>query len=121
MCKDTNIYLVGTLKQQIKWTHDYVNFMQQVLGYHKQFMLFVGTMGYESEPAVNELEKGCLYKLDKDKEIHTMVEGVSISNGLAWTADNTVMYYIDSIPRHVYAYDFDQASGSICMFEINRA
>ena len=41
------------------------------------------------------------------------VPGVSISNGMGWSLDNSTMYYIDSLPRKVYSFDFDLASGMI--------
>ncbi|XP_053395487.1 regucalcin-like isoform X2 [Mercenaria mercenaria] len=51
--------------------------------------------------------------LEVDGTLKKHKEGVSISNGLAWTADNKTMYYIDSIPRKVFAYDFDINTGNM--------
>ncbi len=57
---------------------------------------------------------GCaLYRLDGDGSLHTMLEGVSISNGIVWTADETTMFYIDTPTNCVQAFDYDAASGNI--------
>lgn len=69
-------------------------------------------MGHETTPGQPERDTGRLYSLDKTviAEKHSPV---SISNGLAWTADNAVLYYIDSVPRQVFAFDFDLANGNV--------
>ena len=58
-------------------------------------------------------EMGSLYSFELDGTIRKHKEKISISNGLAWTADNKTMYYIDSLPRKVMAYDFDLATGTM--------
>lgn len=75
--------------------------------------LWFGTMGQENVPAVVEENQGTLYSLEVDGSIKKHKEGVTISNGLAWSADNKTMYYIDSIPRKVFAYDFDIKTGTM--------
>jgi hypothetical protein len=61
-----------------------------------------GTMGIDRFPDYPELEQGSLYCLHNDGSIKKLMDKVSISNGLAWTADNKHMYYIDSLPGRVY-------------------
>ena len=58
-------------------------------------------------------EKGSLYRLDPDLSVHTMLTGVSISNGIVWTADRKTMYFNDTIPGTVTAFDFDNETGDI--------
>ncbi len=58
-------------------------------------------------------EKGSLYRLDPDFSVHTMLTGVSISNGIVWTADHKTMYFNDTTPGTVTAFDFDNATGEI--------
>jgi sugar lactone lactonase YvrE len=70
---------------------------------------WVGTMRLDSA-FTNE---GSLYCLDLDGTIHKRLEGVSISNGLAWSQDQATMYYIDSPTREVAAFDYDVSSGMI--------
>jgi len=73
-------------------------------------------MGTEKAAAVVEKEQGSLYCLYTDGTIKKHVEKVSISNGLAWSADNKTMYYIDSIPRCVYAFDYDIENGTLSKY-----
>ena len=70
-------------------------------------------MGYEKSPAVVDLEISSLYSLDIDGQLRTQLTKISISNGLAWSSDHKTMYYIDSIPGKLYAFDFDIATGTI--------
>jgi sugar lactone lactonase YvrE len=62
----------------------------------------------ETEP-----ELGALYCLDTDLQVQRKVEKVSISNGLAWSADEKTMYFIDSPTRQCVAFDYEKASGAI--------
>jgi sugar lactone lactonase YvrE len=57
--------------------------------------------------------KGSLYRLDPDMSVHTMLTEVSISNGIVWTADLKTMYFNDSTPYTVTAFDYDNLTGNI--------
>ena len=70
-------------------------------------------MGIEVIPAHPEPHQGSLYSFELDGTIRKHKEKVSISNGIAWSSDNKTMYYIDSVPRKVCAYDFDLATGTM--------
>ncbi len=54
-----------------------------------------------------------LYRLNTDLSVHKMESGITISNGIGWNPDNTVMYYADTLAYTVFAYDFDPADGRI--------
>ncbi|CAN8001321.1 unnamed protein product [Ixodes hexagonus] len=41
------------------------------------------------------------------------VPQISLSNGIAWTADNRTMFYNDSIPGKTYVFNFDLDTGEI--------
>lgn len=41
------------------------------------------------------------------------ISPVSISNGLAWTKDQKIFYYIDTPTRQIVAYDFNVDFGTI--------
>ncbi|MBX6321784.1 MAG: SMP-30/gluconolactonase/LRE family protein [Rhodospirillaceae bacterium] len=56
---------------------------------------------------------GALYRLDPDGSVHCMFTGVGISNSLAWSPDDTVFYFADTLDRTIYAWDFDIATGNI--------
>lgn len=75
--------------------------------------LWAGTMGYETYPGEIEREVAHLYMFDKEQNLHTIKDKVNISNGMAWTADNRTFFYTHSMPRKVFAYDFDLVSGNI--------
>lgn len=55
----------------------------------------------------------CLYRIDGDGAIAVMRTGVSISNGLAWSADRRTLYYIDSLTRAVQAFPFSAGDGTV--------
>ena len=38
---------------------------------------------------------------------------MTVSNGMGWSPDNSLFYYIDSPTREVSVYDFDLSTGSI--------
>jgi sugar lactone lactonase YvrE len=67
-----------------------------------------GTMAYDETPGA-----GTLYALDPDRRVRTLVEGVTVSNGLAWSADGGTLYYIDTPTRGVDAFDYDLDGGDV--------
>lgn len=69
---------------------------------------WVGTMAYDLTPRA-----GCLYRVEPDLSVHTVVRDVTISNGLGWSPDGDRLYYVDSPTGRVDAFDYDLASGSI--------
>jgi sugar lactone lactonase YvrE len=69
---------------------------------------WAGTMADDETPGA-----GSLYRLDPDGTVTTMLTGVPISNGLAWSADERTMYYVDSPTGGVDAFDFDPDAGTI--------
>jgi gluconolactonase len=75
--------------------------------------LWAGTMGYMVPPAQLDRHQGSLYSVDHDHKVRKHVDNLDISNGMAWSLDNTVMYFIDSIPRKIYALDFDLTTGTL--------
>lgn len=68
----------------------------------------VGTMHWhESDP------EGALYILSPDRALEVVLTSVTISNGLAWSADGRVMYFIDTPTRRVDAFDVNPANGAL--------
>ncbi|XP_046575364.1 regucalcin-like isoform X2 [Haliotis rubra] len=57
--------------------------------------------------------QGSLYSLEANGSVKKHISNLNISNGMDWTDDNSVMYFIDSIPRQVWAFDFDIKAGNI--------
>lgn len=55
-----------------------------------------------------EKEKiGKLYALDNHGKIWTLLENLTISNGLCWDMDKKLFYHIDTPTRKVDVYDYD--------------
>lgn len=64
-------------------------------------------------PEATTAPGGSLYRLDAAGQVRRMDTGFFISNGLAWSPDDRTMYFTDSLPRIIFAYDFDAATGEI--------
>jgi sugar lactone lactonase YvrE len=69
---------------------------------------WAGTMALDEKGAT-----GSLYRLDPDGRVSRMVGDISISNGIAWSPDARVMYYVDSPTHRIDVFDYDLATGSI--------
>lgn len=54
-----------------------------------------------------------LYRYDGDGSLHVMETGLTISNGLGWSPDQTTFYLTDTPLHIIYAYDFDATTGTI--------
>lgn len=69
---------------------------------------WAGTMAYdEAEGAAS------LYRLDSNGTVTRMLEGVTISNGLAWSDDRRTMFYIDTPTQRVDAFTYALETGEI--------
>jgi len=56
---------------------------------------------------------GVLWSLDPSGSITTLLEGIVESNGLGWSLDGSVLYYVDSGEPVVRRYSYDCADGSL--------
>jgi sugar lactone lactonase YvrE len=54
-----------------------------------------------------------LYRLDPDLRVTRVLSGISVSNGIGWAPDSSVLYHVDSPRRRIDAYEFDEAGGAI--------
>ena len=76
-------------------------------------------MGPEKEAGNVPPGRGSLYmctqNAEDDKMASTEVkfDQIDISNGLEWSLDSTVFYYIDSLKKKVVAFDFNMDSGNL--------
>lgn len=57
--------------------------------------------------------QAALYTLNPDFSISSKIQNVSIANGLAWSPDDKVFYFIDTPTNQVAAYDYDSLTGDI--------
>jgi sugar lactone lactonase YvrE len=67
---------------------------------------WIGTMALDETP-----DAGAFYRYDGTLE--QVLDGVTLSNGLGWTGDDTRMYYIDSPLYRVDVFDFELESGRL--------
>lgn len=69
---------------------------------------WAGTMAYDESPSA-----GALYRLGPDARATLMLDGVTISNGLAWSVDGHTMYLIDTPTQRIDAFSFTPSTGEI--------
>ena len=62
---------------------------------------YCGSMAYEYRQGA-----GTLYRLDPDRSVHVVLKDVTISNGLAFSPDGAVVYYIDTPTHRVDVFDY---------------
>ena len=56
---------------------------------------------------------GALYRIDHDGTCTRMLDGLIVSNGLAWSPDGQTMYHSDTRLKFLQAFDYDLATGSL--------
>lgn len=56
---------------------------------------------------------GVLYRLDADGTVHRVIEGLTLSNGLDWSPDGTLMYLVDSLAYCIDEFAFDVETGRL--------
>ena len=69
--------------------------------------LWAGTIRIDNQPA------GALYRIDADHSVRPVLIGLSLSNGLGWSPDGSLMYLIDSLAGGLDVFDFDLGSGEL--------
>ena len=67
-----------------------------------------GTMALDESPGA-----GALYRYDPDGALHTVLDEITLSNGLGWDPAGGLMYYIDSPTQRVDVLDYDVESGEV--------
>jgi sugar lactone lactonase YvrE len=65
-----------------------------------------GSMAYDQRPGA-----AALYRLDPDRSVARVLDGVTISNGLAWSPDGSLAYYADTATHRIDVFDYDAAAG----------
>lgn len=67
---------------------------------------YCGTMAYDERPGA-----GSLYRLEPDRSVTVVLEGVTISNGLEWTPDGALAYYVDTPTREITVFAYNRDAG----------
>jgi sugar lactone lactonase YvrE len=64
-------------------------------------------MAFDERPGA-----GTLYRLDLDGTVSTVLDGLTVSNGLGWSPDDRTVYLSDSGAKTVWAHPYDLDSGA---------
>jgi sugar lactone lactonase YvrE len=67
-----------------------------------------GTLSYDGAA-----EAAALYRLDTDGSVHQVLSGVTTSNGIAWSPDGALLYYVDTGRGSVDQLVLDPATGAV--------
>ncbi len=70
---------------------------------------WVGSMAVRGE----RKNRASLYRMDNDTTITRVLENITVSNGICWSADETKMYYTDSPTKEIWQFDYDRNTGNI--------
>lgn len=70
--------------------------------------LWTGTMQRKDQQPV-----ASFYKLERNLILTEMDRGLSLSNGIGFSPDDSILYLSDSVQNSVFAYDFDLENGTI--------
>ncbi len=71
-----------------------------------QGRFWVGTIHEQRQPL------SALYRLGAGR-MDRMADGITVSNGLAWSPDGGTMYWADTKAHTVFAFDFERADGAL--------
>jgi sugar lactone lactonase YvrE len=69
---------------------------------------WAGTMPFAETSA-----SGSLYRLSPDHQVQAVAHDITISNGIDWSLDHSLMYYIDTATQGVDVFDFDLEAGTV--------
>jgi len=69
--------------------------------------MWVGTMAFDFTPGA-----AALFSFDS-KDLKKVVPDLTVSNGIGWSLDKKIMYFIDSPTKRVDIFDFDLKSGEL--------
>ena len=77
----------------------------------------IGPLGRFWAGTMNDLDHyspdGELFCLHPDGSVAKIETGFTVSNGIGWSPDRRIMYFTDTRPRTIYAYDYDSATGEV--------
>lgn len=78
---------------------------------------WIGTMqnnlGPNGEAIPIESAAGSLWRVEPGKPPFAAMDGLSITNGIAWSPDWTRLYVVDSMLDRIYVCDFDLDTGTV--------
>ena len=86
------------------WTDDGVRMNEG--GCDPDGRFWCGSMAYDRRPG-----GAAVYRLDPDRSVRRVLDGVTISNGLEWSPDGSRAYYDDTATHRVDVFDYDRDGG----------
>lgn len=69
---------------------------------------YCGSMAYDMSAG-----RAGLYRFDSDRLVLKVLDGLAISNGMAWNAEGSLLFYIDSSTARVDVFDYDLDQGEM--------
>lgn len=72
-----------------------------------------GRLYFGTRDLARRREMGGLYRLDDDLVARRLTGQVTAGNGIDWSPDASVLYFVDSGDYRVWAFDFDCRDGSV--------
>jgi sugar lactone lactonase YvrE len=84
-----------------------------VIGIERGFALEEqnGTITRLADVWSDEPGAASLYRLDPDRSVHVVLDGVTVSNGLDWSPDGSLAYYNDTATHRIAVFDYDREAG----------
>ena len=73
-----------------------------------QGRFWAGTMSM-----THDRDAGALYRLDPNGHVTQMLAPVTISNGIDWSPDGALVYYVDTRTGRIDVFDFDAEGGRL--------
>lgn len=74
---------------------------------------WVGSMDDSGRPPAETRPIGALYRIDGFGRVEKKIDGLMVSNGLAWSPDGRTMFHTDSRARWIDCWRFDPATGAL--------
>ena len=76
--------------------------------------LWIGNMSRSLDSGAGEAQpEAGLYCMNPQGQVKTMLTGLYLGNGLAWSRDGRTFYYIDTMLHNVQVFDFDPDTRSL--------
>lgn len=75
-------------------------------GCDPQGRFYCGSMAYDRTPGA-----ASVHRLDPDGSTTVVIEGVTISNGIDWSPDGTLAFYVDTDTERIDVFDHDPEQG----------
>ncbi len=72
--------------------------------------LLAGSWFYDPQ---KDYQLGGLFLVDTGGSARILDEGFHLANGLSFSPDGKILYFADSAIRTIYAYDYDETTGSV--------